>query len=120
MCNPETGKGHWFKTKEIYPKGQAGWAVGATAARAGGRTAVCASGVDAPLSSPIGGPLVLLPQSRNPGPGWLPTAQHWEEYIQSYFLFVVCCLVCAAFDSFIFDAPFWPCKLFLVIIYFYL
>ena len=42
MCNPETGKGHWFKTKEIYPKGQAGWAVGATAARAGGRTAVCA------------------------------------------------------------------------------
>ena len=41
-CNPETEKGHWFKTKEIYPKGQAGRAVGATAAGAGGRTPVCA------------------------------------------------------------------------------
>ena len=62
---------------------------------------MCTAGVDAPLSSPVGGPIVLLSQSRNSGPGWLPTAQRWEEYVQSYFLFVVCCLVCSAFDSFI-------------------
>ena len=39
-------------------------------------------------------------QSRNPGPDWLRMAQHFEEHVQSYFLFVVSCLVCSAFDSF--------------------
>lgn len=62
----------------------------------------------------------LFSKARTPAQAHYGWTGIWKTMYRVIFLLVVSCLVCSAFDSFIFDAPFWPCKLFLVILCFYL